>query len=275
MDYANYQERDLHRAYLSELLNERMQRSRSRSSSAAPKRRSIARSRSVPARSLVPRSLRYNGVNMITRMSSNKILISGLSGTDINNGTNIGTAFGIKFSPTGFTLVKTTQGGVVNSFTEWPGAEDFTNLYEQVKIDKIELTFAYQTTPKQTTNPVLFNSKGAAPHLYVCNDTDDLDDIGILKMQQQEGCRVLSLGDEKPHKHSVVPKFSQLVYFTGGTTSSRSATGYVPTGENIPHYGVRVLLDLAYERNAQALVDTQEASLNIFVKAFFSLKNVQ
>lgn len=228
-------------------------RSRSRS-------RSRSNVRSVRPRIMpVSRSIRYNGVNHISRVVNTAIAWSNAATPGYTLGVSTYDSFGITVSPTTLTIL----GSNVNyTLVNLPNVTELSNLYDLLKIDKVEFTF---TVCGQNPNVTTTLQKGG-PLLYVSTDINDVIPNTLTQTQQQEKVAMLS-PTNGPQTYTLKPKYQQLVYYTSIASANAARSGYVASNLDIPHYGLR--LAVADPTN------TAVHSLNISAKFFFSLKDVK
>lgn len=238
--FSNYQHRD----YIRDIAAERMQRQitqdRSRSRSRSRSRRSIARSRSVPATSLVSRSLRYDGSTRIVRTCEMHLGVTragGPQGGGFGLGASTYRGLVLTFSPTGMTA----WGSNVNYTTSAiPNATEIASLWERVKIEKIELSLSTNVADPAGSGDAVADS--GAINLLLANDCNGPTTGTTLDMiQQMSTCKRVQVGGDYPLvKWTVKPKYQRLIQWTSIASSYEPAIGYVQSDTDIPHYGVRV-----------------------------------
>jgi len=226
-------------------------RSRSRSRS----RSSFKRQRTSIVR--VPRALKYNGINQITRTTS--VTLPWVASAGWTIGAANYPAFTCTFSPLGATI----YGAVANSISvPLPNAAEISALYDQVKIDKVEMTFlnfSADTSGSTAQYP---------PRYYICNDYNDAAvGTSLAQVQQMDATLVDSSGNKPAFKWTVKPKYQRLVYYTAVTSSFEPATGFVNSDTEIPHYGVKVA---AHDHTTFSIARSM-----VSFKFFLSLKNIK
>lgn len=246
------------------MLNVASQSSRGRSRSRSRSTPSVRRYRSsVVAR--VPRAIRYNGVNRITRWATVALQYNNpaLGSPGYAIGATNYTDFGISVSPTGFTI----YGSSVNqTFGAWPGATEWSNLYDQLKIEKVEITFTVNAQDPALTSSTTPQAGG--PSLLVSTDVNDVATGSLQQTAQQENCRLLTPTTGKPEMYTFKPKYQQLISYTSLASATAARTGYVTSNLDVPHYGVRVSVNNAGTNNITHI-------LQLAFKVYVSLKNVK
>jgi len=230
-------------------------RSRSRSRSASVRRTT----RAVSVR--VPRSIRYNGLNKISRLANLGLVYVKSPSAGYSIGASQYSDFAISFSPTSMTI----NGSSVNfTSVNWPGASEFSNLYEEMKIDKIELQFHVLVDSSQVSTST---ATVTTPLMCISTDYNDVASGSLTQTQQQEKAKFIQPSSTVVETYSVVPKYNQLVQYTSLASGLASRTGYVGTSLDIPHYGVRVsVLDP---------VGVASHVLYVTAKLFCTLRNVK
>lgn len=212
---------------------------------------------------MVPRFLRYNGENRISRIVDTSLTWNVTPGAGYSIGLSQYAAFGMYFSPTGLTV----QGSSTNFVgTNLPGISELSNLYDQIRVDKVEVTFMIENPPA----PLATTGTGVStpmPRLYVSTDYNDCSPNSIGQTEQQEGCRCLTFMDGRPKKYTLKPKYQQIVFYTSTNSAFAARRGFVDSNIDVPHYGLRVACPTT------AGVNTHH--LRLTVKFYFTCKNVK
>lgn len=154
-----------------------------------------------------------------------------------SNGFNIGAASYVGgtfvWTPTNVTL----YSGVAGNATAWniPNAAEMAALWDKVKLDKVECIF---TSSGQGSS----NSTIQQPIiLFVEDDNDSTTSPDAIK---QMDCRIWQCGDQNnPFKITCRPKYQRIVYYTSLTSSYEPTRGYVVSGTDIPHFGLKIGMD--------------------------------
>lgn len=229
-------------------------------------RRSAKRTRSVarPSRMAVQRvsrSLRYNGENKITRTVTGVIPYN-------NTGFSVGAAFfqalNIVYDPTSVTF----YGSAVTSVSfPIPNAAEIAALYDQLKIDKVEITWS--STHIGTSNGA---SSATAPKFLVCNDNNDgIGSASLSEIQQQPNKEYYDISGKSFKWTCGKPQFQRLIYQSGLVSNYEPTTGFVNSNSTIPHYGTKMAIT-----NLSSMTTPGSAtSVDFNIKFFMTLKNVK
>jgi len=176
----------------------------------------------------VPRSIgRPNGPYSLTRTLAVRLAVGG-AGSGWNIGGANYQAVSIVFDPTGANIF----GSAVN-FVNVPmtNAAELAALWDRVRIDKVDITFA----------PLFDKADGIAtglntnPQIVVCNDYNDgAAGTSVGNILQHSDCKHFVTNES--FKWSVKPKFQRLLYYTPLLSSYEPASGFVNSDTAIPHY---------------------------------------
>lgn len=173
-----------------------------------------------------------DGVYEFTRTVNGRMDIS-------NSGISIGaarySAGTFVFTPQNIQLVSGVAGNT-NTYSI-PNSAEFAALFDKIKIDKVEMTF--------------FNAQTAAsgltsnqPNLLVFAN-DDNDTNANPDTIKQMDCKVWQPGfNASKCKMVCKPKYQRLVYYTSLVSSYEPTSGYVVSDTAIPHYGIKVGVDI-------------------------------
>lgn len=173
-------------------------------------------------------------IHRFTRMAEQIYTISVTAGA-LNDGLLTSPSLSLEFSLSG---VQTYLGGAAGAFASFnPG--DLTALFDQYRIDAIEITIMAQGDPNT------FTASGSLPRFYICNDYDDSNAVGSLaQIQSQQGVKVFQPGPiERSYTHWVNPRILTQTYRTALTTGyapAQMATWIDCSQDNVPHYGVKL-----------------------------------
>lgn len=129
---------------------------------------------------------------------------------------------GISFS---FSLSElyVVYGNGTSGTTQVPGETDFTNLFDQYRIDRVDMEIYYSasnnqtqvaTTNAQTTLPL--------PILNVVNDFDNRAVGSTVNLLEYPQCRSHQLGDVKPFRHTI---WSPAGSVSGETVDGQALSG--------------------------------------------------
>lgn len=154
-----------------------------------------------------------------------------------STGMNIGAASYVGgtfvWTPTNVTL----YSGIVGNVTAWniPNAAEMAALWDKVKLDKVECLF---------TSSGIGASNSTVQQPLVLLVEDDNDTPTSPDQIKQMDCKVWQLGDQNnPIKMTCRPKYQRIVYYTAATSSYEPTRGYVVSGTDIPHFGLKIGLD--------------------------------
>lgn len=160
------------------------------------------------------------------------------------NGTNVGSFnLAFTFSLAGLNIwAAGTYQGTINV----PGTADFTSLYEQYRIDYIDVMFFYSNNQSSNNQP-----GQTLPIFGVVRDFDDVNATDMFALQQFSGYQTWQVGNQRgdgSFKLRVKPAVQQLTYNgSGGTTVSGVTRKFSPVmsmnTSQVPHYGVKIAFD--------------------------------
>lgn len=158
---------------------------------------------------------------------------------DSFNGFSTG-VFDLQFS---FALSGVTiyLGGTSWQILNLPNYTELTALYDQYRIDWIEMEFFYSINSSSgTTSPL--------PIIYLAKDYDDPGSATVTALQQYESCQTWQLGDQRGTGKKVIrvrPNVDINVYNTPASNGyARSGPIFIDTqSPNVPHYGVKIAMD--------------------------------
>lgn len=207
----------------------------------------------------ISRSLRYNGENKITRTVTGTIPWS-------SAGFGVGAAFfqalNVVYDPTSVTFY---GSALTNVSFAIPNAAELAALYDQVKIDKVELTWSGTTIG--TSN---LASAGAALKFLVCNDDNDgIGAASLAEIQQQPNKEYYAI-DGRSFHWTCLPKYQRIVYQNAATSSYEPTRGFVNLNSTIPHYGTKIAISNISSINAATV-----GYVDFNVKFYLTLKNVK
>jgi len=208
----------------------------------------------------IPRGLRYNGENKITRVVSTSFRYTNLG---FNVGAGTSEAINFVFDPTGVTI---WISALVSVTVPLPNAAELAALYDQVRIDKVELTMA----ASQQASTGAFSSSILPARLIICNDDNNGQGSATLAEIKQQPNKVFYDGDGKAVKWTCYPKYQRIVYFTSLVSNYEPARGFVNSDAAIPHYGMRLGID-----NLSFFGATNQGNIDLSWKFFLTLKNVK
>jgi len=162
-------------------------------------------------------------------------------------------------------------------FNDMTAYGEFTNLFDNYKITKIQMTFQLITNPTAVyytnlNNTSSGNNSNWFPKMWYVRDYDGGSTETISSMKERQGVKCRILEPNKMIKISFVPRVRTLIYKTSTTE------GYAPksikldmTDVEVPHYGLHVVWDT----NGIDVVDTVPFKINVETKFFFSCSGVR
>lgn len=221
----------------------------------------------MPKRTTKP-AITYAGIGRSLRAAPNSHRFSRWTATQdlvtFDSGTYIGLANNpdngavtIPLTVTGGAATADTSG-VGNSYmcggamqfriTDLPGYTDFTNLFDQYRIDQVDVEISHlfnsSTSGGSPGSPPLAGA--TMPTVMYC---PDFDDAVVPTSQTQLAARQRTKqwtfrGDGGPLKFSVKPRIASLVYKTSGTTIGYTvadqSTWVNQAFTDVPSYGVKL-----------------------------------
>jgi len=221
-------------------------------------RASTRRSRMAVQR--VPRTIRYNGENKITRVTSGSIGYSN-GGWIVGAGTS--EALNFVFDPTGVTAY---IAALTSQNFALPNAAELAALYDHVRIDKVEITWAGNHQAQTAANA----SAAYPPRFLVCNDDNDGIGTATVVQIQQAPNKAFFQADGTQMKWTCYPKYQRIVYLTSLVSNYEASRGFVNTDSAIPHYGVKLGIT-----NIGTMSATTSGFVDFNFKFFLTLKNVK
>lgn len=141
--------------------------------------------------------------------------------------------------------------GVLASTVANPGATDISNLFEQFRIQNVELQFFYSYNTAMSANYVgetPANTALALPVLNFAYDPNDTNDTDLTAILQYNNMRSIQLGNNRTSDGFIL-KFAPVPQISANTVPATSQpvaqvrawinTDYPTTN----HYGLKVVLD--------------------------------
>lgn len=122
-------------------------------------------------------------------------------------------------------------------------SSDFTNLFDQYRINKVDLYFKLIQNPEAptTTNiPATYY-----PTLWYIRDYDDSANMTVANMQEKQGVKRIVMKPDMINKISVTPKFQRMLYQTLTSTGYGPAQGWLDCVDaSIPHYALKTTMQV-------------------------------
>lgn len=128
-------------------------------------------------------------------------------------------------------------GGTLVYQPVMPGLTDFTNLFDQYKINSIRFELYYAVN--ENTLP----SSNALPMVHIANDYNDTNNYTLADIQQYPNMYTFQLGKEKPIVWYLKPRVRLDVLTNTGVTSSSAfnTTGWIDTSSpSIQQLGTKI-----------------------------------
>jgi len=221
------------------------------------KRGSAARIRAIGARRTVRRSRGVRGSTSTVVHSYTRTCSSGQTQGDndtisINtqsaSGLNMnGVAYGAYDIEMSFSLsggVQVLIGGANVDTYAMPNATDFSNLYEQYRIDWIDVMLTFSNNNSSINQP----STGL-PRIFFVEDHDDTSAINMTGILQYDNLKEWQLGANGGSNTKTIrirPTALQSVYLSAIATGyeAGNAPRFISTAyAAVPHYGVKMMVD--------------------------------
>jgi hypothetical protein len=160
-------------------------------------------------------------------------------------------------------------GGVFFFTIAMPNYTEFTSLFDQYKIDLVEVMFIFSNNQSSVNQPAT-----VLPLFISCLDYDDSNLAGFAAIEQYSNHQLWQAGSSFMNNgiHTVKVKPNPDFMLYNGATSGygRALDAIMDTGSStVPHYGVKVCWD-TYK---PPVVSTNIGYLNIVCKYHFSMYN--
>jgi len=178
------------------------------------------------------------------KMNKSKSLIPRVSVNTIYNFTRYASA--TVGSTNVFTLSSILSQSSFNfsfSLSSVRNATDFTNLFDNYRIDKVDLYFRLVNNPDAQTSTTIPSSY--FPTLWYVKDVDDTTSMTVADMQEKQGVKRVIMNPQTLVKISVIPKFQKMVYQTLTNTGYGPASGWLDCIDtNVPHYALKTVFNV-------------------------------
>jgi len=161
-------------------------------------------------------------------------------------------------------------------FNELSNYAEYTALFDQYKIDRVEVTFQLTNNVYNTQAP---NSASAAttnwfPKLWIVPDYDGphATTVTVAQIKEYQNVRCIVLQPNKQAKVSLTPKVLVETYKTSGAHGKAPTTLKIDTGDvDVEHYG----LLYCYDSNGYDPSDSAPFRVAVEKKFFFSMYGVK
>lgn len=134
-------------------------------------------------------------------------------------------------------------GGFSFAFTDIPSQSDFTNLFDQFRIVKVNITLVPGTNTIGFTNGPISSSQniGAYTNMfhYVYDYSDASGPLTANKVLEVQGARSVNLSEGKTFRMSLVPRMKQVAQTTTGIVNAGRQWMSTELGKSEPHFGVK------------------------------------
>lgn len=166
-------------------------------------------------------------------------------------------------------VVASNSGAVSNSYSfniaSLPDITDFSNLFDQYKLNAIEVTFIPNITSNDM-NPV--STYYEMPNVHSIIDRDDDAAPGALTNLMQYPSYRRTRGHQV-HKRYWKPALAQTIYKTGATTgTAQKGPMWLDLADTtIPHFGLKLYID---QTNASTNI-----KYSMYVKYFLQFKGIR
>ena len=186
----------------------------------------------------------------------------------VTGAVNLGFAMAFNFS----LLYVTAYGNYLGTQPSYagvvPNSSDFTNLFDQYRIDSVEMTIISSSTNSSTATPTT-----GEPVIWLFNDLDDaVAPTSVGQFLEREGLRTISFGDHNVKKHRVYPRITVSAF--QGVLPAYAAGGKYQWLDiaypDIKYFGTKMYYD-----NSGVANNTVIANVTILFKYNMTFKGVR
>jgi len=161
-------------------------------------------------------------------------------------------------------------------FDDMTAYGEFTNLFDNYRITKIQMTFQLINNPDATwplnSGSSAGNSSNWFPKMWYVRDYDGGSTETISSMKERQGVKCAIMQPNKVFRVSFVPRVRTLIYKTATTEGYAPKTIKLDMSDvTVPHYGLHVVWDT----NGQDVSDTYPFKVSVETKFFFSCTGVR
>jgi hypothetical protein len=158
-------------------------------------------------------------------------------------------------------------GGTNIQITSVPNFAEFTALYDQYRIDRVEVGFTFSNNVSTVSNPTT-----TLPILGVAIDYDDVVDTNYSSLQQYDSFQSFQLGSCGGKRvFRLSPTFTSSVYTNSGTGHARQRGFLDCAYPTVQHYGLKASLDPLY----YSVGGTTVGILSIETKYFLTMAHTR
>lgn len=146
---------------------------------------------------------------------------------------------------TPFTITAASDAWTSTQYTfrlaDLPSFTDFTNLFDQYRLDGVRVTFMPRYQDPSIGGPNAYSPATATPNIWLQADEDsDSNLTSQLSAMQSERARMIK-NPFKPFSVYCRPRFSKEVRVTAGIAGAAPGTGWCDTlNSGVIHYGVTI-----------------------------------
>lgn len=145
-----------------------------------------------------------------------------------------------------------------------PNAAEISALWDDIKIDKVELTLMGAFTQSTTGNTT-------APRQIIYGTDDNDKTVNAAIVQQLGDCTVWNPSMASTSQRVIVikPKFNSLIYYTSTLSGYKADRGYIRSDYDIEHYALKLHMP------ANLSGPQPTGNMNVACKFFFKCKNLK
>lgn len=149
-----------------------------------------------------------------------------------------------------------------------PNRTEFTNLFNEYKIEEVEMTLFFSNNNSSLNSPQI-----SLPILNVAFDPNDINATSLSDIQQFENLITFQMGNgaDRTRTFKFKPK-PQILNYNGATSGySTMKDGWInSTYYDVPHYGVKIV----YDPTTSPASSTNIGSIAMYFKAKLAFRNV-
>jgi len=177
------------------------------------------------------------GVYEIVRTTNGSVRVTAATGFD--NGVVASESIAFTFSMQNIRMYAANGTVLLNTFPI-PNAAEISALWDDIKIDKVEVTISGYTAPSNTP----LTTTGYVVGNQFLFGTDDNDSLSSLATVQQLGdCKsmyMVSNSGSNQRTITVRPKYQQIIYYTSLSSGYAPKSGYIRSDYDIEHYALKI-----------------------------------
>jgi hypothetical protein len=222
-------------------------------------------------------------VTKFLRWTATQDLVTFDSGTYLGLANNVDNpSVTIPLQVTGGAMSATTSG-VANNYicggamqfriTDVPNYTDFTNLFDQYRIDQVDIEISNIFNTASVGNTL---AGTVMPSIMYAPDFDDavIPTTAASLMDRQRAKQWTFRGSGNPLRFSVKPRLANLTYRTGGTTVGYTvapdSTWINQSFTDVPYYGCKIWFSDLFQQSSQP---TGQTHLRVKMRYHISCKD--